>query len=293
MRQRIRNQLFVLIFLISSGAVAALQAQEPASFPPSETTSPAPVETTRAAAPANSQIIVPTGTHLPLMLRNGINTRTAKAGDSVYFETAYPIGVNSRMAIPMGTFVRGEITEAKRPGRIRGRGEFRIVLNQMTYVNGYTVDLRASPRSLEDARQGVTQEGKITGPSGVGKDVSTLLLATAVGGPAGGYAGVLAGSPNRASLAIGHGAGAAAGLVLVLLMRGPEAELSRGMMMDVVFNRPLILDEAYLPRTNTAGVDPQPTYAPVPLDARQRRKETQEKRLRQSMLLHSLLFFPL
>src|SRR5207249_7867224 len=61
----------------------------------------------------------------------GINTRTAKAGDSVYFETAYPVARNNRIVIPMGSFVRGQIVEAKRPGRIRGRGEFRIALEQM------------------------------------------------------------------------------------------------------------------------------------------------------------------
>ncbi|MGH7837939.1 MAG: hypothetical protein ACREQC_08960, partial [Candidatus Binataceae bacterium] len=37
------------------------------------------------------------------------------------------------------------------------------------------------------------------------------------------------------------GAGAAAGLLAVLLTRGPEAELPRGTTLDVVMNRPLYL----------------------------------------------------
>src|SRR5437667_2740286 len=95
--------------------VAAVAAQESP-----RTASPA------APAPADApdtRVIVPTGTHLPLVLRNGVNTRTAKAGDAVYFETMYPISLNNRVAIPMGTFVRGQILTAKRPGRIAGRGE--------------------------------------------------------------------------------------------------------------------------------------------------------------------------
>jgi len=68
------------------------------------------------------QVAVPAGTRLPLMSRNGINTRSAKTSDSVYFVTVYPSPVNNQTVIPMGTFVRGEIREAKRPGRIRGEG---------------------------------------------------------------------------------------------------------------------------------------------------------------------------
>jgi type IV secretory pathway VirB10-like protein len=140
----------VFAFLISLPAVAGLLAQEPPA-PSSQGAAPVTQENSNSTTPApdNSRIAVPTGTRLPLLLRNGINTRTAKAGDSVYFETVYPIAVNNRIVIPMGTFVRGEILEAKRPGRIHGRGQLRMVLEQMTYPNGYTIELRASPSSVD------------------------------------------------------------------------------------------------------------------------------------------------
>ena len=70
------------------------------------------------------------------------------------------------MAIPMGTFVRGEIVAAKRPGFLKGRGEFRVAIRQMTFVNGYTIDLLASPGSVDPKTgAGVDAEGKIKGPS--------------------------------------------------------------------------------------------------------------------------------
>ena len=37
-----------------------------------------------------------------------------------------------------------------------------------------------------------------------------------------------------------------------------------GTTMDVVFDRPLILDAALLPTAGGPGVDPQPRYAPAP-----------------------------
>jgi len=261
MLRRPLTRLAILILFVSSFAITGLSAQEP----PTGTLSGAAPTTQGPAnsivlAPNATQVAVPTGTRLPLLLCNGINTRTAKAGDSVYFETAYPIARNNRIVIPMGSFVRGQIVEAKRPGRIRGRGEFRIALEQMTLPNGYTIELKATPSSVDrDGKEGVTAEGVVAGPGAVGKDVNTVLLATAIGGPVGGYAGLLAGSPSRASLVIGHGVGAAAGLLAVLLTRGPEAELPRGTTLDVVLDHALLLDAEHLPSN-----DPGKLSQPIP-----------------------------
>ena len=290
MHRRIANRLLILAcLLLSSSAATPASAQEPPTLPPSSPPASAPTATINPAPPAN-QVIVPTGTRLPLVLRNGINTRTAKAGDSVYFETAYPIAVNNRMAIPMGSFVRGEILEAKRPGRIKGRGEFRIALEQITFPNGYTIELRATPSSVDrDGREGVDPEGKIKGPSSAGRDTATVLVATAGGAYIGTLVGAgISGAPGRGALIGGGGAGIAA-LIAILATRGPEAELPRGTMMDVVFDRPLILDAAYLSGNGQAGVDPLQRNAPVPVDARQEQKELQKRRAERSLLRSILL----
>ena len=224
---------------------------------------------------------MPAGTRLPLILRNGVNTRVAKAGDAVYFETLYPITANNRIAIPLGTFVRGEILEAKRPGRIHGRGQFRMALEQMTFPNGYTIDLRATPTSADNnGQEAVTPGGRVTGPGAVGKDVATVALATAVGGPLGGYGGILAGHPSRASVAIGHGVGLVASLAVVLLTRGPEAELPRGTTVDAILDRSLLLDAALLPANSEAGPDPLAWNPANPRHAPRSRKESRERRAR-------------
>ena len=283
--------LLVLPFLIVSAAKLPALAQEPSAAPQTASAPPLP-----SAPAASSQIAVPAGTRLPLVLRNGINTRVAKVGDSVYFETAYPIAVNNRIAIPMGAFVRGEILEAKRPGRINGRGEFRIALEQMTFPNGYTIELRASPSSVDsNGREGVDNEGRIKGPSGAGRDVATVAAATLGGAYIGTLAGAATnGAPGRGAL-IGSGAGGLAALIAVLATRGPEAELQRGTTLDVVFDRPLILDAAYLPANSGAGNDPKKAFAQPAADSRQNpqdRKGIEKRRLQQS-LLRSVLRFPL
>jgi hypothetical protein len=297
MSQRVPPSTAALLLLSLLSASATASAQEPAPPPaPSQTeaasapAAPAPLPPPVPAPASADKLVVPTGTRLPLILRNGINTRTAKAGDSVYFETVYPITVNNRMAIPMGSFVRGEILEAKRPGRIKGRGEFRIALEQMTFPNGYTIEFRAIPSSVDrNGQEGVDSEGRIKGPSGKGRDVATVLVATAGGAYIGSLVGaVVNDAPGRGAL-IGGGAAGIGALIAVLATRGPEAELPRGTTMDVTFDRPLILDAAYLPANAGSGVDPQSRVAAPVADTRHDAKEVQKQRIQQS-LLRSILF---
>ena len=300
MRRHAFNLVLTLTILTLSAAETPIFAQEPSPASAAEAEAPCSSATAPAATNVpkpvvlnsqipNSQIIVPSGTRMPLVLRNAINTRTAKQGDSVYFETAYPIAANNRIAIPMGTFVRGEILEAKRPGRIHGRGELRMALEQMTYPNGYTIELRASPSSVDpNSGSGVNAQKTIEGPSSSLRDTTNVLLSTAGGAYIGTLAGGIANdAPGKGAL-IGGGAGGLAGLIAVLATRGPEAELPRGTTMDVVFDRPLILDAAYLPANGGPGIDPQPRYAAeAQRDARLRRREVQR---RHPELLYSFRF---
>jgi hypothetical protein len=257
MRSHFPRRTIASSIFLAAAAMTPLFAQE---APPAPSV-PLPVGDGPVNAPTptpkSDPIAVPTGTRLPLMLRNGINTRTAKAGDSVYFETAYPIAQNNRIVIPMGSFVRGTILEAKRPGLIKGRGQFRLALQELTFPNGYVVSLAATPSSADrGGREGVDSEGRIIGPSGSGNDKMLILTTTGTGAYIGVLSGAVVGSPVRGAL-IGGGAGAAAGLTAILLTRGPEAELPRGTMLDVVFDHALLLDADHLP-ANDPGKLSQP-----------------------------------
>jgi hypothetical protein len=99
-------------------------------------------------------------------------------------------------------------------------------------------------------------------------------------------------APGKGAL-IGGGAGGVGALIAVIATRGPEAELSRGTMMDVVFDRPLLLDATYLPANAGPGVDPQPRYATVaPHDARLRRRDDRRNPSTSPLFL-PFLFLPL
>lgn len=190
------------------------------------------------AIPPGTKITVPTGTHIPLVLHNGISTKSTKPGDAVYFETLFPVMVEGKVVIPAGSYVSGEVTESKRPGKVKGRGELMIKLNTMILPNGYLVNLNATPNNADtNGGESVDNEGRIRSDSDKASDIGTIAKTTAAGAGIGAVA-----TRTPAGAGIGAGIGAAAGLMAVLLTRGPEAEMPRGTTVEVTLNRPVLLD---------------------------------------------------
>jgi hypothetical protein len=212
-----------------SPAASVIPAQPPTPAAPSVTAS--------SASPA--RIEVPSGTHIPLVLHNAISTKSAREGDPIYLETLFPVMVDGRVVIPAGSYVSGEITESKRPGRVKGRGELMVKLTTIILPNTYTVRLNAAPGGSAGTGGGeaIDKEGRITGDSDKTSDAATIAKTTAAGAGIGAIA-----ARTGTGAGIGAGVGAAAGLAAILLSRGPEAELPRGSTLDAVIQRPLLLD---------------------------------------------------
>jgi type IV secretion system protein VirB10 len=242
--------LAVTVFLAGGGALAAQQQQQQ--------TAPLP-----AAQPASSpaqdpssqeRLMVPSGTRLPLILHSAITTRNAHAGDPVYLETVFPVVINDKILIPAGSYVEGEIQEAKRPGKVKGRGEIRIRLNTIILTNGYTVSFNAIPANAgTGGNESTDSEGKIKGDSDKGTDVGTVAKSAGIGAGIGAIAG-----RSGKGAGIGAGVGAAVGLATVLLTRGPELELPRGTTLDGVLDRPLYLDATRINFTDPGRASTMP-----------------------------------
>ncbi len=215
----------------TQGPPAAGQPASQAQLVPASADQPAP-------KPRADRIVVPAGTKLPLVLHNAITTRNARPGDPVYLETLFPIVQENRIVIPAGSYVQGEILEAKRPGKVKGRGEIRVRLTTMIFPNGYTVNFNAVPTNAgTGGNESVEDEGKIKGDTDKAGDAGTVAKTTATGAGIGAIAG-----RSAKGAGVGAGVGAAVGLATVLLTRGPELELPRGTTLDVVLDHALYLD---------------------------------------------------
>jgi len=174
---------------------------------------------------------VPKGTVIPVQLLAKLNTKTVKEGDGVYAMTIFPVTLNNEIVIPVGSSVRGKISQVKQPGRVKGKAALALSFQTIILPSGSTMDLYASLVGSSEAK--TSGEGKLEGESSKGADAATVgkiaLPGAAIGGLAGGRKGV----------GIGGAGGGAVGLATVLLTRGKDLVLDRGTTIEIVLDRPL------------------------------------------------------
>jgi len=208
---------------------------------------------------------VTAGTRVPLSLINSVSTKHSVAGDRVYLQTVFPILVNNRIVIPPGSYVAGTVSEVKRPGRVKGRGELWVRFDSLTLPNGVTRDFRARVGGVDGLSNEELDkaEGRVRSEGNIGGDARTVGEAAAAGASVGVIAGAATGHYGMGT-AIGAGAGAAAGMIGVLLSRGPDAVLAKGSTIEMVLDRPVNFDEADL---NFSNYQPPPPPSEAPSTA--------------------------
>ena len=206
----------------------------------------------RSTDPAKSgDFIIDSGTKIPLTLLNTLSSKQTVEGDRVYLETLFPVLVNGKIVIPPGSYVAGTVTQVKRPGRIKGKGEMYLRFDSLTLPNGVTRDFRARIGGMEGGGNNELdrEEGKIKGGGSKGEDARDIAQGAQIGAMGGGVIGAIGGRPV-AGVAGGAGAGAAAGLASVLLTRGPDVVLQKGSVVEMVLDRQLIYAPAELDFSN-------------------------------------------
>lgn len=229
-------------------AAAALSAQEPVAPAPPDIQAQGGRKTEATTGQAqDTGYVVDTGTKVPLTLINSVSTKHSVEGDRVYLQTVYPIMVNGRIVIPPGSYVAGTVTEVKRPGRVKGRGELFLRFDSLTLPNGVTRDFRARIGTMDGraSEEFDRAEGKIKSEGNKGGDARTVGEGAAAGASIGVIAGGVAGHYGMGA-GIGAAAGAAAGLMGVLLTRGPDAVLAKGSTIEMILDRSLHFEDSEL-----------------------------------------------
>ena len=216
-------------------------------------------------------VVLAAGTKLPVVLKQGINTKTARPGDPVYCETNFPVVRNDRILIPAGTYVQGTVTSVKRPGRVKGRAEVLMHFDTLIFPNGYTVALPGAVDNVpgSDTHHMKDKEGTIEADSSKGKDAATIAGAGATGAMIG------AAAEGAKGAGLGAAAGGLTGLAITMLTRGNEVKMGPGTPVEMVLQRPLVLEEDRLaaaprrdlPARQTSRPAEHPRLTPAP-DAR-------------------------
>jgi len=183
-------------------------------------------------------LTIPAGTRVPLSLKQAISTKTARDGDPVYAETAFPFVVNERVVIPAGTYIQGKITRVQRGGHVKGRAEVLIHFTSMIYPSGYTVMLGGSVENTPGAEKTSMKdsEGTIRQDSEAGRKARSA----AEGAGTGAVIGAVTGGGKGAG--IGAGVGGVAGLAIGMLSRGADVRLEPGTSIEMEILREVMVD---------------------------------------------------
>jgi type IV secretion system protein VirB10 len=185
-----------------------------------------------------------------LILLSPISSKTAQPGNSVYLQTVAPVGVGNQTVIPAGSYLQGVLDKVVRPGRLKGRAQIQMHFTSLTFPSGFVQAIGGSIGGAPaDESATVKKEGTIQENGTRGRDA----VGVATGSGSGAAIGALANGAKGAG--IGAGIGAAAGLITVLLTRGDDVRLDVGDPIEMVMQRPLVLDHA----ESVAGA-----FAPIP-----------------------------
>src|SRR5271154_1018534 len=229
MRIRIGSICVLLLAGIAVAQTPSIPAP-PAAVPP-----PPPPPTVESA---KATLTIPAGTRIPLSLKQAISTKTAKDGDPVYAETAFPFVVNDKVVVPSGTYIQGKIERAQRGGHVKGRAEVLIHFTSMIYPNGYTVMLGGSVENTPGAEKTSMKdsEGTIREDSDAGKKAKEA----AGGATTGAVIGAVTNGAKGAG--IGAGIGGVAGLAVGMLSRGADVRLEPGTSIEMEIQREVQVD---------------------------------------------------
>ena len=242
------------------GPAAASQPAVPATVPGTNAEPAVP-----AVAAAARTYTVPAGAKILLQLRSPLNTKSARAGDGVYLSSAFPVVVGNRVMIPAGVFVQGMVDRVARAGRVKGRAQLDMHFTSIIFPNGTVVEIPGVVSGLPGASKQEVKgdEGTIEQNTDKTRNAGkTAEIALPTGATVGSIAGLGAGHPLAGSFG-GLGAGLAAVGLVSLFTRGADVNIEAGTQVEMVLQRPLILQEENLAEGTAPGAAPAMVPSPI------------------------------
>jgi hypothetical protein len=247
----------------TSPNAASTASQAPAaSQSPQNQETPPPVAAQVPAAPASTPppvpdkktYIVPEGTKVLLQLRSAINTKSAKQGDGIYLASTFPVVVGNRVLIPAGVYVQGTVDRVIRAGRVKGKSQLDMHFTSIIFPNGTVVEIPGIVNSIPGAHKQTVKddgEGTIEQNGDKGRNAGEVAkIAIPTGGTVGSIGGLAGGHPIAGGIA-GIGAGLAAAGLVSLFTRGADVNIESGTQVEMLLQRPLVLEEE-----NLSGIVP-------------------------------------
>jgi type IV secretion system protein VirB10 len=174
--------------------------------------------------------------------------------------------------IPSGVYVQGVVDRVVRAGRVKGKAQLDMHFTSMIFPNGTVVEIPGLVNSLPGAQKQTVKddgEGTIQQDADKGRNAAKAAeIALPTGATVGSIGGLGAGHPIVGGVA-GLGAGLAAVGLVSLFTRGADVNIESGTQVEMVLQRPLLLEEENLTPAGQPGGAPAlvpSANQPRPLD---------------------------
>ncbi|HKV93138.1 MAG TPA: hypothetical protein VJW20_11385 [Candidatus Angelobacter sp.] len=226
------------------------------STEPSSPTAAAGSSTQQRAAPptqnqpADSMLILPAGTKLPLGLVRPLSLKPSSAkGAGVYLQVTFPVTVAGRMVVPPGAYVQGTIEKMKIDRGSNPDLEFEMRSASLIFSTGYTASLTGSVQMVHNNARlmppgtSSTSDGMVAAiPHGTSNVPSPAMSAVGTT-PAPLPMPSLGNGPRNAMIALGAvGAAALVGVTVFALHHRNDVYLDAGTPLEITLAEPLQLD---------------------------------------------------
>jgi hypothetical protein len=144
------------------------------------------------AAPRSPQnFVLPAGTNLVIRMIEGVDSETAKVGQTFAASLDEQVLVDGSPVIPRGADIVVKLVDAKESGKLTGRAELTLDLVSIS-VNGKMVDINTQTVNRESDSRGQKTAKTAGGTAAVGAIIGAIAgggKGAAIGAAAGGAAG--------------------------------------------------------------------------------------------------------
>ena len=205
------------------------------------------------AAPPQKTYVVPAGTKVLLTLQSSINTKSARPGDGVYLMSAFPVIVGNRVLIPAGMYVQGTVDSVERHIRIKGHAKLNMHFTSMIFPNGTVIEIPGVVSGIPGSKGPHVKdggEGTVEQSGGVGDVIKSAGKGAEIGAGGGVIVGAVENHPFEGG-GIGAAGGALVGAAVSLFTHGNDIDIVSGSQVEMVLQRPLILQESNIADANS------------------------------------------
>ncbi len=172
--------------------------QQSSQYGQQQMSSPPPAQPYKGPSVTNTKnVILPSGTLLPVRLSNEINTKTAQANDIFHAELVHDVTYHGYVLIPHGTIFVGRIISAQPAGRFSGYPELSIELIS------FVINTPKGPKHVSVITQPLSSRGKGRGKNTAKKAGGGALLGAIIGAVAGGGKGAAIGALSGGAFGAG------------------------------------------------------------------------------------------